>query len=220
MTSPSEPRTPRLYHVATVRAAAILAGLGIATIYAIQIILVQVGAPLLAASIAGDVITGGGLLWVARRRAIDLGLRWPAGRFVVAGVLVGVSAWMVALQIVVWLQPPGNESQLGDVVEHGALWPLVAGLAVLPAFTEELVFRGVLARGLASGWHTAIAVLVSGVVFAAYHLVPGQMLGVLPLGLALGLLAIRSRSVVPGMIAHQFNNTIALVQSRVELPAV
>jgi hypothetical protein len=42
----------------------------------------------------------------------------------------------------------------------------------------------------------------------------------LPLGLALGLLAIRSGSVVPGMIAHFTNNAIALVLSRDELPAV
>ena len=39
MTSPSEPRTPRLYHVAAAGAAAILAGLAIATIYGVQIAL-------------------------------------------------------------------------------------------------------------------------------------------------------------------------------------
>lgn len=220
MTSPSEPRTPRLYHVATPGAAAILAGLGIATIYAVQIVLLKLGAGLLLASIGGDVVAAAALLWAARVHRIDLGLRWPRARFAVAGLLVGASAWMVALQIVEWVQPPGEQGPLGQVVVHGSLWPLLGALAVLPAFTEELVFRGLLARGLATFWRPWAAVAVSGVVFAAYHIDPAQMLGVLPLALALGLLAIRSGSVVPGMIAHLTNNVIALVLSRDELPAV
>lgn len=220
MTSPSEPRTPRLYHVATPRAAAILAGLAIATIYSLQIVLAQLGAPLVVASVAGDLVTGAGLVWLARRHRYDLGLRWPRPRFIVAGLLVGASTWMVALQIVAWLHPPGDDHQLGQVVQRGALWPLVVGLAVLPAFTEELVFRGVLARGLATRWPAWAAIAGSAAVFAAYHLIPAQMIGVLPLGLALGLLAIRSRSIVPGMIAHLTNNTIALALSRDELPGI
>jgi len=176
--------------------------------------------PLLAASIASDVAAAGGLIWAARVQRVDLGLRWPGARFVVAGLLVGASAWMVALQIVDWLQPPGDQGELGQVVVHGSLWPLLCGLAVLPAFTEELVFRGVLARGLATRWPLWAATLVSGCVFAGYHIVPAQIVGVLPLALALGLLAIRSGSIVPGMIAHLTNNTIALVLSRDELPAV
>jgi len=220
MTSPSEPRTPRLYHVATPGAAAIFAALGIATIYAVQIMLLKSGAGPLLASIAGDVVAGAALLSAARINRIDLGLRWPGARFAIAGLLVGASAWMVALQIVEWVQPTEQQGPLGQVVLHGSLWPLLVGLGLLPAFTEELVFRGMLARGLATYLRPWVAVAISGVVFAAYHLDPAQMLGVLPLALALGLLAIRSGSVVPGMIAHLTNNVIALVLSRDELPAV
>ena len=214
MTSPTGPRTPQLYQ------ALAITGLGIATIYGLQLVLSAVGVLEIVASGISDLVTAACVLWLARQSGFDLGLRIPRPRFLVAGLLVGLSAWYVALVIVLWVQPPGDEKLLQRVVEQGSLAPSLLGLAVLPAVAEELVFRGSLARGLATRWPAWAAVLVSGLVFAAYHLIPSQMLGVLPLGLALGLLAVQSNSVVPGMIAHLTNNVIALVLSRDEVPGM
>lgn len=214
MTSPTGPRTPQLYQ------ALAITGLGIATIYGLQLVLSAVGVLEIVASGISDVGTAGCLLWIARRGGFDLGLRMPPPRFLVAGLLVGLSAWYVALVIVLWVQPPGDEKILQRVVEQGSLAPALIGFALLPAFAEELVFRGAFARGLATRWPAWVAVLVSGLVFSLYHLIPSQMLGVLPLGLALGLLAVQSNSVVPGMIAHLTNNVIALVLSRDEVPGM
>lgn len=214
MTSPTEPRTPSVYQ------ALAIAGLGIALIYGSQIVFAAAGVLALVGSMVGDVVTAGVVVWVARRRGVDLGLRVPALRFVGAGVLVGLSAWYVALQLVLWLQPPGDEKVLQTIVEQGGLVPSLLGLAVLPAIAEELVFRGALARGLATRWPAWAAVLGSALVFSAYHLLPSQAVGVLPLGLGLGLLAVQSGSVVPGMVAHLTNNVIALVLSRDELPGL
>jgi membrane protease YdiL (CAAX protease family) len=214
MTSPTEPRTPQLYQ------ALAITGLGIATIYGFQLVLSSLGVLEIVASAVADVVTVAALLWLARTRRVDLGLRMPPARFLVAGLLVGLSAWYIALEIVLWVQPPGDERLLQRVVEQGSLAPALLGLALLPALAEELVFRGALARGLATRWPRWAAIVVSAAVFAVYHLIPSQMLGVLPLGLALGLLAVQSGSVVPGMIAHLTNNAIALVLSRDELPSV
>jgi membrane protease YdiL (CAAX protease family) len=197
-----------------------ITGLGIATIYSLQLVLSALGVLEIVASSISDVVTAVFLVLAARSHRLDLGLRMPRPRFLVAGLLVGLSAWYVALVIVLWVQPPGDEKVLQQVVEQGSLGPAVVALAVLPAFAEELVFRGALARGLATKWPGWAAVLVSGLGFSLYHLIPSQMLGVLPLGLALGLLAVQSNSVIPGMIAHLTNNTIALVLSRDELPGV
>jgi len=214
MTSPTEPRTPQLYQ------ALAITGLGIATIYGLQLVLSAIGVLEIVASGVSDAVTATCLLWLAKRRGFDLGVRMPPARFLVAGLLVGLSAWYVALEIVLWVQPPGDERLLQRVVEQGSLVPAMIGLAVLPAIAEELVFRGALARGLATRWPAWLAVFASADLFSAYHLIPSQMLGVLPLGLALGLLAVQSNSVLPGMIAHLTNNTIALVLSRDELPGV
>jgi hypothetical protein len=46
------------------------------------------------------------------------------------------------------------------------------------------------------------------------------MVGVLPLAIALGVLAIRSGSVVPSIVAHALNNVIALLMFHDTLPGV
>jgi sodium transport system permease protein len=197
-----------------------ITGLGIATIYALQIVLAALGAGVLVAATVADAVTAAGVIVLASRVHYDLGLHRPRGRFVVAAVLLGVSAWYLGLQLVVLVEPPIDQSGLPSVVESGSLVPRLLGLALWPALTEELVFRGALARGLAGRTTWWLGVLGSMVVFAGYHLAPAQMLGVLPIALALGMLAVRSGSVLPGMLAHLINNVIALLLTRNELPAV
>jgi sodium transport system permease protein len=195
-----------------------ITGLGIATIYALQILLAVLGTGVLIALTVADAVTAAGIILLASRLRYDLGFHRPRGRFVVAAVLVGLSAWYLGLQLVVALQPPISEHGLPTVVESGTLVPRLLGLALWPALTEELVFRGALARGLAARTTWWIGVLGSMVVFAAYHGVLAQMLGVLPIALALGMLAVRSGSVLPGMLAHLINNVIAILLSRNTVP--
>lgn len=214
MTSPTEPRTRQLYQ------ALAITSLGIATIYALQAVLATLGAGVLLAATAADGVTAAGAIWLASRIGYDLGVRIPRARFVAAAVLVGVAAWYLGLQLVLAIDPPIDDHGLTGVVETGGLVPRLLGLALWPALAEELVFRGALARGLAARSSWWVGVLGSAVVFAAYHVVVAQMIGVLPIALALGVLAIRSGSVVPGMLAHLINNVIALLLTRDQLPAL
>src|SRR5690242_18408330 len=105
MTSPSEPRTPRLYHAYGAGTAAKLAGGAIATVYLAQLLLALGGVPGLIASAASFVILAGALLAVARVSGgpARLGLVRPRARFLVAGLLVGVSCWYPSFVLISWL---------------------------------------------------------------------------------------------------------------------
>jgi len=216
MTSPipSEPRTqPELYHAPIAAALWITVG-GILMIYVVQLALlpvIGVSAALLAYAAAAAA-----MVLAARTGGFSLGVRRPGGRFVLAAVLIGISCWYLETEVVVALQRylPGDTKQLERAVVETPLALSLIVLALAPAISEELVFRGVLTRSLAArrGW---LGVVVSALVFSLYHLEPPHMLGVLPLGLALGVLAVRSGSIVPGMIAHFLNNAIVLLLSRV-----
>jgi membrane protease YdiL (CAAX protease family) len=197
-----------------------ITGLGIVTIYGTQVLLSQLPLLDLVTSIGGDVAAAVVVVWAARRLGYGLGVRGAPARFWAAGLLVGLSTWYIALVIVSLVRPPGDEHALQKIVNEGPVLPSLVALALLPAIAEELVFRGALARGLAARFGGPVAVIASALVFSAYHLIPSQMLGVLPLGLALGVLAVRSKSVLPGMIAHATNNAIALLLSRNEIPTV
>jgi membrane protease YdiL (CAAX protease family) len=87
---------------------------------------------------------------------------------------------------------------------------ITLAVAVAAPVCEELVFRGylwaALERYLSAGW----AFVVTSLVFAFYHLDPAQVVGVLPIGFALGWARWRTGSVWPSMVLHATNNTLAL----------
>nr|HEX4317872.1 CPBP family intramembrane glutamic endopeptidase [Kofleriaceae bacterium] len=140
----------------------------------------------------------------------------PRARFVVAAVLVGASTWFLNIL----LDDALGLTETGGRLEHAITDPPLAvvlvTLAALPAVCEELAFRGVLARGLATRLPWWGAALASSAAFSAYHLSLAQMLPTFTLGLALATIAIRGNSVVPSMIAHAINNVAAIVLSRPE----
>lgn len=85
-------------------------------------------------------------------------------------------------------------------------------LCVAGPVVEELVFRwGVLGGLLQRGTKTWVAILASALCFAAVHGNWMQAVPALLSGALLGLLYIRSRSLVPCIVAHIVNNTVAVV---------
>ena len=222
MTSPipSEPRTLRkLYHAPAPAAHAVWMTAGaVATIYALQVVIASF-APLLVAMALTYMVTIAGLVALAKRGPFSLGLRPAPLRFWISSILIGVACWYVSARLVSWVGPPGNPEHLETLVTQSVLVPSLVAIAVLPAIAEELVFRGLLARSFASR-SVPLAIVGSSAVFSAYHVLPLQMLGVLPLGLALGTIAVRSDSVLPGMLAHFLNNATVILVSRDVLPSL
>jgi hypothetical protein len=91
---------------------------------------------------------------------------------------------------------------------------LLALVAVTPAICEELVFRGVLLRGLSNGLSKWRAVLGSAAIFAAFHLSLETVIRFLPtfwLGVLLAWVAWNTRSIFPGMLMHFLNNGAVLL---------
>jgi membrane protease YdiL (CAAX protease family) len=84
-----------------------------------------------------------------------------------------------------------------------ALWPT---FALVPGVAEELLFRGVLQGALG---RTLVGSMIAGVAFAAFHVDPVHIVGVLPLGLFLSWVAYRSSTLV-SMFAHVANNSLAV----------
>ncbi|MFA5196683.1 MAG: CPBP family intramembrane glutamic endopeptidase, partial [Bacteroidales bacterium] len=85
-------------------------------------------------------------------------------------------------------------------------------IAVLPAIGEEFFFRGVLQRLLGEWFKNVhVAVIVTAVIFSAFHL---QFYGFLPrflLGMFLGYIFYWSGSLWVPIIVHFINNGLAVV---------
>ena len=91
-------------------------------------------------------------------------------------------------------------------------------LAILVPIVEEMFFRGVIITFLANATHAAIAVLISAVVFALFHIDPSyfsmnQVIYIFCLGTIFGIAAMLTRSIWPGVLMHSLNNALVTLQS-------
>lgn len=160
-------------------------------------------------------------LLARRRLAPRLGytrslLPWRAFPLLLAGTLfTGGLGGMIAE----WLYP--EPSQGIKFVQDMMLKPTGAGLVavaimvcILPPVCEEALFRGYLQRRLLQRWHPAAAIAVSTAFFVLAHFDPEHVLGVIPLGVWLGVVAWRCDSLLPSMLCHFAQNSLALVATR------
>jgi uncharacterized protein len=84
-------------------------------------------------------------------------------------------------------------------------------IAILPAFFEELLFRGVMQQLIeqwsGKGW---LAVILTGVIFSAIHLSYYGFLPRLGLGIILGLIFFYTRNMWLNVLLHFLNNAVAV----------
>ncbi len=81
-------------------------------------------------------------------------------------------------------------------------------VALVPAVSEELLFRGLVQRNLetAAGWKGAA---IAGVIFGLYHFNPFTLVPLVALGVYFGFIVYRSGNITLSMSAHFFNNFVA-----------
>jgi sodium transport system permease protein len=150
----------------------------------------------------------------------------PVGAFVGA-IVLGVSLWPFAHEILVWLsqyeviefdpRTMAAAKELLGQIQHVSPALLVVTLGVVPAVCEEFFFRGYLLSALRNSMSATRAVLLSSILFGLFHLVATDRLHferLVPstaLGLVLGWLCVRCGSALPGMLLHAIHNSLLLV---------
>ncbi len=84
---------------------------------------------------------------------------------------------------------------------------LTLPVCLLIPMCEELLFRGILLE-VATPW---VALPLSSLLFALAHGLNLYAFGLFVFGFALGLLTLRTRSLLPAMVAHGVFNAISLI---------
>ncbi|MCE5272778.1 CPBP family intramembrane metalloprotease [bacterium] len=87
----------------------------------------------------------------------------------------------------------------------------LAGLALAPAFLEEVLFRGLLQGAARRRFGSGAAILLSGVLFGLFHLDLYRWPTLALIGLLLAWVAESGGSLWPSVATHLVNNTLALV---------
>ncbi|MGF1578451.1 MAG: ABC transporter permease subunit/CPBP intramembrane protease [Gemmataceae bacterium] len=99
-----------------------------------------------------------------------------------------------------WVRANYDEIDQGSKVIYWAYH--IVGLGLLPAVCKEIAFRGFVLNGLRSRLPAWTAILLSSFLFAAYHLNVFWLGPWFLLGVVNGVLAVRSNSLLPGIVLH------------------
>ena len=88
----------------------------------------------------------------------------------------------------------------------------ILSITLLGPILEELLFRGAIQGHLqATGLRPWQAILGAALVFGVVHMNPAQILFAFPLGAVFGWLYYRTGSLLPGLVGHLLNNSIAAI---------
>lgn len=163
-----------------------------------------------ALSVVVQVVLLGWLRWRVRPA------RWPSLRWNVCGprwqlyalLLVLVPTQAVVLAALHWLPLPNWTSQTFLSMARYPALSLTFGCLLAPLL-EEILFRGILLRGLLRNYSPAVAIGQSALLFGIFHLNPAQSLFALLFGVMLGWLYYRTQSLAICIALHALNNLLS-----------
>jgi sodium transport system permease protein len=100
--------------------------------------------------------------------------------------------------------------QEGDDLATQDMLGYFLAFALVPAVCEEIAFRGYVLRGLHLRFRPRNAVLLSSFFFALFHMNVFLFIPTFVFGVILGLLTVRSKSLLPAICFHLLHNTVLI----------
>ena len=150
---------------------------------------------------------------------IERRMAWPA---VGMSVLVAVATLFVTFFVVsmldsyLFMEESESLNQTGPNLFSG-----IAGIlhsCIIVPIVEEIGFRGIFLAGLLkSRCRPWLAILITAIVFALFHMSLVQIISTLGFGIIIGWLYWRTGSIIPGIIIHIVNNSLCIVFAFIDL---
>ncbi len=82
-------------------------------------------------------------------------------------------------------------------------------IVIVAPIIEEVFFRGFLLRTLSNKMGIFYGSIFAALIFALLHLQPNSIIPIFILGLIINSLVIKSKSIIPAIVFHVFNNAVA-----------
>ncbi|AUD02353.1 hypothetical protein CWM47_11270 [Spirosoma pollinicola] len=147
-------------------------------------------------------------IWYAFRKRGSRNLSFasvPVAAYLVAAVGL-VAMGMLAEPIVSAIPMP---DAIQEIIKNTFTKHVILSAVIAAPILEEILFRGIILDGFLKNYSPAKAVIWSGVIFGAIHLIPAQALNAAFIGIALGWLYYRTRSLTLCMFLHFVNNGLS-----------
>lgn len=143
-------------------------------------------------------------------------LKMPKVKHVFGGISTWLGIWLLEQVVLVNLSEwfPGmveTSDALNSVIIDAGFISAFIVVGICPAIAEEFAFRGFLFGTLKDKWKPWFAIVVSAVLFGAYHMNLLQFIGGTMMGIGLAYVAYKSGSIWVGALMHFINNGLSVV---------
>lgn len=127
------------------------------------------------------------------------GLAILTGGFTVSA-LMGLLDWI-----------PDIMEQSFDILQSG--WGGILAIAIIGPVLEELLFRGAITKALLQQYSPTKAILISALLFGVFHINPAQILPAFLIGILFAWTYYKTGSLIPCILMHVLNNSLAVYLS-------
>lgn len=149
------------------------------------------------------------------RQRISLGIKQLGMRFSTKGFNPTLILWGVILVFVtstvleplLALFPNEYLEVLRNTVGTGG-WAMITTIIAAPIL-EEVLFRGMIQDTLVRRYGSMRGIIVAAAIFGIIHIIPQQAINAFFIGLILGYIYLRTKSLLPVIIIHAINNAIS-----------
>lgn len=104
-------------------------------------------------------------------------------------------------------------SEMMDMALGGSIVFAMLAAVILAPINEECIMRGLILKNLQKYFSDTTVIIIQAILFGIFHMNWVQGIYVLPVGAALGFVAVKSRSVIPCIYMHLFYNLMSFVLS-------
>ena len=125
----------------------------------------------------------------------------------VLGGLVLMLSMSVVLEPLLSLFPKEWFEWMNAQIGRG-VWTIITTV-VMASVLEEWLFRGIVQRSAENAYGPVAGILISATVFGVIHLMPMQVINAFALGIALGYVYYKTRSLTAVILMHAANNGLA-----------
>jgi membrane protease YdiL (CAAX protease family) len=106
------------------------------------------------------------------------------------------------------------ESLYLSILDGENVWELMRAMfvgALIPAISEEALFRGFLQRSLEEKMRPFSAILIASIIFGIVHFNPINLIPLICIGIFLGMLAYYTQSLLLPILVHFLNNVFSIL---------
>lgn len=111
-------------------------------------------------------------------------------------------------------------AEIDEMFRRAPLWQALAVIALAPAICEELAFRGFILSGLRRMGHKWGAILLTSALFGLAHGILQQSIGAAAIGVVIGYVAVKTGSLLPGVLYHAVHNGLSVSMGRLTPEAI